>query len=67
MFDHIQKQVFLTLISKEANRRKFVYVHEKPEFRFLQEKYHLCQKEVFRRRVCCHFSLIALIGFIYRH
>ena len=33
----------------------------------LQEKYHLCQKEVFRRRVCCHFSLIALIGFICRH
>ena len=41
MFNHIVKQLFLTLISKRKHLRKFQDGHEKPGFRFLSEKYHL--------------------------
>ena len=34
IFDHIWKQLFLTLISKQKYQRKFEDVNEKPEFRF---------------------------------
>ena len=38
MFDHIQKQLFLTLINKRKYQEKFEDADQKSEFRILPEK-----------------------------
>ena len=44
IFDQILKQLFLTLISKRKDHRRFENVYEKMEFQILPEKYHLSVK-----------------------